>query len=231
MKYKAIFFDRDGTLTYNDPEIQKESFRLIKEWGGTPYTIEYNDMMELFYKAAQGKDYWYKNIEDEIVFFKNYNKLMLEAYGITKDLDERAEILHEISWLKSKKVFPETIEVLEYFKQKGYHMGVISDTSPSLKLTLDAAGISKYFTSFTASSLVGAGKPDPIIFNAALNAQGVTAEESLYVDDYDVEADGARDQGFTSFLIERTGTRKDKWTISDLRQIIDFVESGEIPNK
>lgn len=230
MKYKAIFFDRDGTLTYNDPEIQKESFRLIKKWGGTPYTIEYDDMMQLFYKAAQGKDYWYKNVEDEIEFFKKYNQLMLEAYGITKDLDKCAEILHEISWLKSKKVFPEAIEVLEYFNQKGYHMGVISDTSPSLKLTLDAAGISQYFTSFTASSLVGAGKPDPIIFNAALNAQGVTAQESLYVDDYDVEADGARDQGFTSFLIERTGERKDKWTISNLKQIIDFVESGDIPN-
>jgi FMN phosphatase YigB (HAD superfamily) len=73
-------------------------------------------------------------------------------------------------------------------------------------------------------------KPSPIIFNAALDAQGVTAEESLYVDDYDVEADGARNQGFTSFLIERTGTRKDKWTISNLNQIMDFVENGEIPN-
>lgn len=31
----------------------------------------------------------------------------------------------------------------------------------------------KYFTSFTASSLVGAGKPSPIIFNAALEAQGI----------------------------------------------------------
>lgn len=58
----------------------------------------------------------------------------------------------------------------------------------------------------TASSLVGAGKPSPIIFNAALNAQGVTAQESIYVDDYKREADGAREQGFTSFLIDRNET-------------------------
>lgn len=76
----------------------------------------------------------------------------------------------------------------------------------------------------TVSSLVGAGKPSPIIFNAALNAQGVTAQESIYVDDYKREADGAREQGFTSFLIDRKGYNTDKWSIQYLKQLIDFVE-------
>lgn len=121
-------------------------------------------------------------------------------------------------------MFPETIEVLEYFHSHGYKMGVISDTSPSLEYTLQQLGISKYFTSFTASSLVGAGKPSPIIFNAALNAQGVSAKESIYVDDYKPEADGAREQGFTSFLIDRKGENNEAWTIQSLKQLIDFVE-------
>ena len=139
-------------------------------------------------------------------------------------MDKKADILHEISWLKSKCVYPEVIEVLEYFKSKGYKMGVISDTSPSLKLTLEACGIAKYFTSFTASSLVGAMKPSPIIFNAALSAHGVTAQESLYVDDYDVEADGARELGFTSFLIDRKSESDDRWTINNLKKIVEFVQ-------
>ncbi len=105
-------------------------------------------------------------------------------------------------------------------------MGVISDTSPSLEYTLQQLGIAKYFTSFTASSLVGAGKPSPVIFNAALNAQGVSARESLYVDDYKPEADGAREQGFTSFLIDRDGKNDGKWSIQSLRQLIEFAEKG-----
>lgn len=117
------------------------------------------------------------------------------------------------------------VEVLEYFYRHGYRMGVISDTSPSLEYTLQQLGIAKYFTSFTASSIVGAGKPSPIIFNAALKAQGVSAEESIYVDDYKPEADGAREQGFTSFLIGRTGCPADKWDINSLTQLIDFSES------
>lgn len=225
-KYKAIFFDRDGTLTYNDPRISEQTQELIESWGGSYHNIEYEEMMELFNQASEGRKPWYKNAEDEIRFVKRYNKLILRKYGIFDALDERADILHEISWLKSKCVYPEVTEVLEYFKGKGYKMGVISDTSPSLELTLEAAGIAKYFTIFTASSLVGAMKPDPIIFNAALSAQGVIAAESLYVDDYDVEADGARELGFSSFLIDRKSKGKDEWTIASLRQIIDFVETN-----
>lgn len=76
-------------------------------------------------------------------------------------------------------------------------MGVISDTSPSLALTLEAARIGEYFDCAICSDLVGVMKPNCAIYQAALVALGVTAAESVYVDDYDVEADGARDMGFT----------------------------------
>ena len=154
-----------------------------------------------------------------------YYKFLLVEEGVVVNIEERAEILFNELWCNGdRKLFPETIEVLEYFKSKGYKMGVISDTSPSLEYTLQQLGIAKYFTSFTASSLVGAGKPSPVIFNAALTAQGVTAEESIYVDDYKPEADGAREQGFTSFWLDRDGSNDNKWKITNLKQLIEFVE-------
>ncbi len=67
-------------------------------------------------------------------------------------------------------------------------------------------------------------KPEHIIFNAALNCHGVTAKEILYVDDYDVEADGARNLGFTSFLINRKDEDKGEWTINSLKEIVEYVE-------
>lgn len=159
-------------------------------------------------------------------FSKDITVICLLKEGVTENTEARAELLFSELWCNGDRVlFPETIEVLEYFKNRGYKMGVISDTSPSLEYTLQQLGIAKYFTSFTASSLVGAGKPSPIIFNSALDAQGVTAEESLYVDDCKKEADGARVQGFTSFLIDRNSKRKRKWMIANLKQLIDFAET------
>ncbi len=225
MKYKAIFFDRDGTLTYFNPEKEKWRNLILESWSGKPFELPYDKMMALFTLAAEGKSPWYKTVDDECEFNKRYYRHLLLREGITENIDERALLLHNELWCNNDRLpFPETVEVLEYFKSKGYKMGVISDTSPSLELTLQQLGLAQYFTSFTASSLVGAGKPSPIIFNTALNTQGVTAAESLYVDDYKVEADGAREQGFTSFLIDRSGENEDKWTITSLKQLVAFVE-------
>ena len=73
-------------------------------------------------------------------------------------------------------------------------MGVISDTSPSLRLTLKNSGLSDYFESTTCSAFAGCMKPDPRIYRQALSAMGARAEESLYVDDYEPESDGARNR-------------------------------------
>ena len=226
MKYKAIFFDRDGTLTYFNHEKEIWRDKTISQWSGKPFELSYDKMMHLFELASEGRSPWYRNLDDEREFNKRYYRHLLIGEGVTEDIDNRADILFSELWCNGDRIlFPETVEVLEYFKSKGYKMGVISDTSPSLKYTLQQLGIAKYFTSFTASSLVGAGKPSPIIFNAALSAQGVTASESLYVEDYKPEADGAREQGFTSFLIDRSGENKDKWTITSLKELVEFTEN------
>ena len=225
MRYKAVFFDRDGTLTYFDKEKELWRDQIISQWSGKTFELPYDKMMSLFNLASEGKKPWYKTVDDEKEFFKRFDRHLLLGENVKEDVYGRANFLFNELWCNGDRaLFPETIEVLEYFYKNGYKIGVISDTSPSLEYTLQQLGIDKYFTSFTASSLVGAGKPSPIIFNAALNAQGVSAQESLYVDDYKPEADGAREQGFTSFLIDRSGNNTDKWSIHSLKQLIDFVE-------
>ena len=226
MRYKAIFFDRDGTLTYFNPEKARWRNDIIESWSGKPFELPYEKMMRLFEQASEGRTPWYRTVEDEIAFTKRYYRHLLQDEGVMEDLDARAGLLFDEFWCNNDRlVFPEAAEVLAYFKGKGYRMGVISDTSPSLEYTLQQLGLAQYFTSFTASSLVGAGKPSPIIFNAALKAQGVEAAESLYVDDYDVEADGARALGFTSFLIDRKNEHAGEWVIRSLLELVVFVES------
>ena len=225
MRYKAIFFDRDGTLTYFNKE--KEIWRdtIISQWSGKAFELSYEKQMRIFNLATKGKAPWYKTVDDERKFFKEYYKQLLIGEGVEENTEQRAELLFNELWCNNDRLlFPETVEVLKYFYNKGYKMGVISDTSPSLELTLQNLGIAKYFTSFTASSLAGAGKPSPIIFNAALKSQGVSAKESLYIDDFKPEADGAREQGFTSFLIDRSDECEGKWTIKNLKELIDFAE-------
>lgn len=227
-KYKAVFFDRDGTLVHGDPEWTAFRNRSLKEWSGREFDNSYDYFMKIFNKVEQGNFPFapYHTVEEELDFFRQWYLYVFDDMGITEKRRERADMLVEKLWYLKKHPYPETVEVLEYFRNKGYKLGVISDSAPSLEMTLLDCGLHKYFTSFTASSLVGAGKPDPVIYNAALKAQGVAAEESLYVDDYRPEADGARELGFTAFLLDRKGIEPedDPWTIGNLRELVNFVE-------
>ncbi len=226
MRFRYVFFDRDGTLTYYDRE--KEAWRdgMIARWGGTPFETDYATMMELFAIASEGRKPWYRNVEDEKGFFRRYYRAVLERAGVRENLDERAGTLFDTLWLKDRKTYPETEDVLRRFAGAGCRMGVISDTSPSLELSLRLLGLGDWFESFTASSLTGAGKPDPRIYRAAMDSLGAAPSECLYIDDCREEADGARAVGMTAFHLDREGREPgdSPWTVRTLSEFYSCAE-------
>lgn len=224
MKYKAIFFDRDGTLTYSNEEKRKWLVKTIEEWSDKKFEMDYDKMMRLFDMAGYPKN-GLKNIEEEKDFWERYYRELLKAEGINDGIEEKVELLFSELWCNNdKKLYDDVIETMEYFKSKGFKIGVISDTSPSLQLSLENLGLGKYIDSYTCSDLAGVMKPNPLIYITALKSLNVTAEESIYVDDYDIEADGARNLGFTSFHLDRNSKKKGIWVIKSLKEIIDYVE-------
>lgn len=234
MHHKAIFFDRDGTLTYGNKEKLTWYRETVEEWSQRKFALDYDKMMMLFDRAGYPKE-GLKSIEQEKDFWKRYYEVLLKNEGVVSSLKEKAELLFAELWCNNDRdLYDEVIDVMKYFKHRGYQIGVISDTSPSLQITLEQLGLGKYIDSYTCSDLVGAMKPDPVIYNFALKSLNVSAEESLYVDDYDVEADGARALGFTSFHLKRTGQKESEWEINSLKEIVEYVErqseKGEIEN-
>lgn len=224
MRYQAVFFDRDNTLLHSDRSLGKVWREKIFTWSGRKFgSLSYGHMMALFDRAGYPKD-GLKSVEAEIAFWKRYYYELLLENGVADQLEARAEELHQMTWLKGLQLFPEVRELLDWCRAQGLRMGVISDTSPSLSLTLEAAGIGDYFDCAICSDLVGVMKPDPRIYQAALDALGVTAEESIYVDDYDVEAGGARAMGFTAFHLNRTQPGDGMWRINSLLEIKAYLE-------
>jgi len=224
LRFRAVFFDRDGTLTHANPTKMKWYRETVEEWSQKRFELDYDKMMRLFDLAGYPKG-GLKSIEAEQAFGKRYYEELLKNEGVLDSLKERAEQLFAELWCNNdRELFPEVIYVMKYFKGRGYKIGVISDTSPSLQMTLENLGLGKYIDSYTCSDFVGVMKPDPAIYHAALQSLNVEPAESLYVDDYDVEADGARELGFTAFHITRTGKKESKWQINSLSEIIEYVE-------
>ncbi len=215
--YRAAFFDRDRTLLHGDPAAKQARMEMIERWSGRPL----DPPMGLFENLYHGRQLM--SVENEIALWRAYFAELLRSQGVTEQVSARADALFDTFWLKGSVVYPETVPVLDWFAANGYRMGVISDTFPSLKLTLEAVGLAGYFEVFVCSDQVGVMKPAPQIYQAALDQLGVSAGESLYVDDYRMEADGARALGFTAFHICREEEIRDDWDIESLTEMVEFL--------
>lgn len=82
---------------------------------------------------------------------------------------------------------PHLDEVLAELKQRGYKLGVISNTVTSreehVRIALRKIDCEKYFDAVVTSVDVGYNKPDGKIFQTALNRIGVKPEEAVMVGD------------------------------------------------
>ncbi|MCR5887335.1 HAD-IA family hydrolase [Hymenobacter sp. J193] len=94
-------------------------------------------------------------------------------------------------------MFPYTYEVLNYLRDKGYRLHLITNGFRDIQyVKLDASRLTEYFEEIVTSECCGHLKPDARIFRHALERTGATAPESLMIGD-NLECDvlGAHNAG------------------------------------
>ena len=88
-----------------------------------------------------------------------------------------------------------------------YRLGLVTNGAADVQREkLAATSLGSRFSTIVISSDLGVGKPDPAVFQAALEALGVLADEAVMVGD-SLERDiaGARAAGIRSVWLDRTG--------------------------
>ena len=99
-----------------------------------------------------------------------------------------------------------TADALDALAAAGYRLGVVSNSDGRVEEALTAAGIRDRFELVIDSQCVGVEKPDPRIFELALERLGLTAAEALYVGDiYEVDVVGARRAKMDVILVDPLG--------------------------
>ena len=101
-------------------------------------------------------------------------------------------------------VFPDTIDSLKRWRDRGIELGVISNFDSRLIKVLNLLELDQFFTSTTISSIAGFAKPEANIFQIALTKHGVTCKAALHIGDNPVEDyEGAIKAGLRSFWLNR----------------------------
>ena len=217
-KYKAVFFDRDNTLTYKNEDVYKEYYALVESVSKKKFVMDNKKMFALFDNVKK-RGFNTSTYENEVAFYKEYYREVLNNECGYID-EEVADKVFNTMWLKDRKLFDDVIDTFKEIKAKGLRIGIISDTGLSLGNTLVALGLKDYIDCYTSSKEVGVMMPNPKIYLTALNKLGLKPEECIYVDDYYEEVEGARKLGFKAFRINRSNENLEEFDIKSLKDVI-----------
>jgi putative hydrolase of the HAD superfamily len=106
------------------------------------------------------------------------------------------------------RTYPEVPAVLGRLRAAGARLAVVSNWDVSLHDVLERTRLRALVDVVVISAELGAAKPDPAIFRAALERLGATAKDAIHVGD-SVEHDlaGARGAGVEPVLVARNGAQ------------------------
>lgn len=104
--------------------------------------------------------------------------------------------------LAQSQPYPETMALLgRLAASKKYLLATLNNESLELnQYRIDRFGLRSYFTVFFSSCFLGVKKPDQAIYRLALQMTQRSPEECVFVDDRDLNLDGARSLGIHAVL-------------------------------
>jgi putative hydrolase of the HAD superfamily len=101
---------------------------------------------------------------------------------------------------------PDAAPALRELRARGLRLVVASNWDCSLPEVLAEAGLAALVDGAVSSGTVGAAKPDPRVFEAALAVAGVSPEAAVHVGDSKAnDVAGARAAGVRAILLDRRG--------------------------
>lgn len=210
---KDIFFDLDHTIWDFDRNAQETLHELyyvykFDELFNRPnsdefietYTINNHRVWELYHHGKIDKPTLRK-----LRFADTFKQLGVEPELFPVDFEE--EYL-KICPTKTN-LFPHAIDTLEYLK-KNYHLHLISNGfQEACEKKLTHSNLRKYFKTIVISEIFGVNKPDPRIFDYAVNNGKAAKESSIMIgDNIDADVRGALNAGLDAIYFNVVGAEK-----------------------
>ena len=206
MKYNHLFFDLDHTLwdfETNSKEVLHQLF----------FTHDLHKSLtedfELFYEkySFHNKKLWdrYNHgfIRQEELKWKRMWHTLLEFKKADETLSKKLSNEY-LELLPTKKaLFPYTLEILLYLKNKNYHLHLITNGFEKTQWSkLENAQIGHYFSSVITSETAMSLKPHKEIFEFAITKAGCTYDNGIMLgDNLDADIKGAMNAGMDTVFV------------------------------
>ena len=200
---KAVFFDWLNTIARPQPERHILFSQIAREMG---IELPPQKLMKAIHVAESqvptGAPPRWREGEDEEPFIR-YQEVLSAGIGMKMSRETMLEFTRRINQRARSGgmafvLYDDVLPTVKTLKKRGLVLGLISN------LIMGKVGVESYLNFVVTAKEIGAGKPQPPIFLAALERAGVAASEAVYVgDQYETDVVGARGVGIKPILIDR----------------------------
>ncbi len=210
---KAVFFDWFNTLAHYEPSREELQSQVLQEFGihVSPQQITRGMMVA-------DRDYFEENAvspvrkrspEEQAKIYTRYQKIMLTEAGVNipAEPDILLKIMKRSQQLSQRMkfaLFDDVLPILQTLKQQNLTLGLLTNLDTDMKPICRDLGLEPYIDFTVTSGEVGADKPKPPIFLAALQKAKVNPSETVHIgDQYQSDVLGAKGVGIKPLLLDR----------------------------
>ncbi len=229
---KAIFLDWFNTLARYEPPREELHSRALKGFG-----IEVSPEEILPGVLAADSYFFEENANSPVAkrapkergeVWVRYQQIVLDNARIKVDQELLAKVMKKVGELFEGvgwALFDDVLPTLKILEQQNYTLGLLTNLAEDMDPICRKLGLEPYLDFVVTSKEVGADKPKPPIFQAALQLAGVDASEAVHVgDQYKIDVVGARGVGINSILIDRYDLYPEVSDCSRIRNLTELAE-------
>lgn len=206
MPYKDLFFDLDHTLWDFELNSKETLWDLHQKYALEAKGINDFDVFYSNYSVHNHRlwDRYTKGFikQEELRWKRIY--LSLLDYKIADEALSKEMSVDYLDILPNKKnLFPYTIEILDYLKNKNYKMHLITNGFESVQFKkIKNSNLADYFIEVITSEASNSLKPNKEIFDYALKASNAKLASSIMIGDNEAaDIQGAINAGMDSIFV------------------------------
>ena len=234
MAIKAVFFDWFNTLARYEPARDESARQALHEFGFEVPLAKIQQAIGAADKAWFEENYRSpirtRSAAEQAKAYARHHQTILTEAGV--DISGQPELLKKvitrmqtISSAMHFVLFEDASPALQSIKKKKLLTGILTNLDRDMKPLCRELGIEPYVDVIVTSGEIGVDKPNPRIFQAALQRANVTAAEAILVgDQYKNDIQGARGVGIKPLLIDRHDQSTEVTDCPRLKSLTEVVD-------
>jgi putative hydrolase of the HAD superfamily len=232
---KVILFDFGGTLDTNGIHWSEKYWDAFHKFNAPFSKMQYEEAYRVSEKLMSSLISPNDGFET-ILFYQVSGQLAyLKRNGFISHTEANS-LVNKVTgscYKDVQNVIKTNVEIIRHLKLK-YKLGVVSNFYGNLEKCLKELGIKKYFSAIIDSRVAGFEKPDPRIFEAAINKLAVLPQEVIVVgDSYERDIQPAKKLGCTTMWLDGKSWTKPAdiscadYVIKSLYELIIYSTANE----